>query len=79
MEGSASPFCQSALERSGPEVESPVWRNRAHSASCMVVMVMISPSWQCNLSTLSLDDRGNVLRSMPAMTIFWLALAKSGP
>jgi hypothetical protein len=41
-------------------------------------MVRISPSWQYNLSTPSVEDGGNVSRSMSVVATFWLALVKVG-
>jgi hypothetical protein len=71
-------FHQLALERSGLEVEFLVWRHWAHSTSAVVVMVMISPSWWCNLSTQSVEGGGNLSRSVAVVAMFWLALAKAG-
>jgi hypothetical protein len=71
-------FRQSALERSTLDGESLVQHHRAHSTSCVVAMVMISPSWRCNPSTLSVEGGGNVSRSMAAVATFWLALVKAG-
>jgi hypothetical protein len=70
MEGSTVALCQLALEQSELEVESLVWSHRAHSASCALVMVMISPSWRCNLSALSAEGGGSMSRSVAATATF---------
>jgi hypothetical protein len=69
-------FCQSALERTGLEVESLARHQWAHSACCTTAMVRISPSWWYNFSTLSAYGGGNVSRRVVAAATFWKALAK---
>jgi hypothetical protein len=41
-------------------------------------MEMISPGWQCNLSTLLVEGGGNVSRSVATAAMFWHALAQAG-
>jgi hypothetical protein len=71
-------FRQSALERNGLDVNSPARRQWEHSACCAVAMVRISPNWQYNLSTPSMEGGGSVSRSVTVAATFWLALAMAG-
>jgi hypothetical protein len=70
MDGVAMSFCRPVSARTKLEVESDqrLW---AHSASCMVVMVWISTSWQYILSTPSMMNGGEVLRGMATAASFW--------
>jgi hypothetical protein len=65
-------FHPSALEWTGLEVDSPARGWQEHSTYCVVAMVRISHSWQYNLSTLSIEGRGNVSKSVAIVAMFWL-------
>jgi hypothetical protein len=71
-------FCQSALQRTRLEVESPARHQWVHSVCCAVMMARIFPCLRYNLYTPSAEGGGNVSRSAAVVPTFWLALAKAG-
>jgi hypothetical protein len=73
-------FSQSALERTGLEVESHARHQREHSVCYAATMVRISPSWRYNLSSPLADAVGGgiILRRVAAAAMFCLALVKEG-
>jgi hypothetical protein len=76
--GSWTTLRHSVLERLGVEMKTSARHCKKLSTCCTAVMPRMSFSSCYTLSTPLVEGAGKVFRSVTAVTIFWLALAKVG-